>query len=112
MLKTIGGMVMAATAENGPTAPAKATTLAEVVKKATAGAAGKAAEVEDGLVMETKLKIIEILQVGRVLWLAKTAKSLSVWQQLRSYLLLFDSWIVDDYLVGSSVPLWNVINMD
>ena len=37
-------------------------TLSDVVKQARAGTKP---DVEDGLVMETKLKIIEILQVGR-----------------------------------------------
>ena len=42
----------------------KPVSMAEVVKQARAGKGGQ--DQEDGLVMETKLKIIEILQVERL----------------------------------------------
>jgi hypothetical protein len=68
--KSAGGKQAAAAAagsvagsEGGGAAGAggKPVSMAEVVKQARAG---KSTEAEDGLVMETKLKIIEILQVG------------------------------------------------
>ena len=64
MLKSIGGMVMGGSGDSGATTPTKPPSLADVVKKATSGASKTTGgDAEDGLVMETKLKIIEILQV-------------------------------------------------
>ena len=62
MLKSLGGLVSGTREASTPTGTQKTVTMADVVKQATSGNK-PAPESEDGLVMETKLKIIEILQV-------------------------------------------------
>ena len=73
-----GGGVGSVAGSDGGGAPGggKPVSMAEVVKQARAG---KSSDAEDGLVMETKLKIIEILQVRRTMMKDGGEEMMSIW---------------------------------